>query len=270
MSMKIICAVKFVPDLDSVVPGVEVNRLSSRNILLNPDDVCALAFALRVKAGDPDCRIEVVTLGDRAVQPHIEDLLRLGVDRGTLISDPLPNGGNAGEYAGGDAFFTGEVLGRYIATRPFDCLLTGSCSLDGGTSQVPALLAEILGLDHMLGIARIDPHRFDATRAVFEVGDDNAVTTYEMAMPGVLSLTREISCKLPYIKLEDMRRDVSDRLTVLTGRDLGGTETGKPGSQTQVVRTYPKINEKRNGQILGTDEQGITAVFDFLKEKGFL
>ena len=270
MVMKIICAVKFVPDVDSIVCDVENNAFDnigagkSVRMILNPDDACALAFALQVKAENPECFIEVVSMGPAAVLPHMEDLLRLQVDRGTLICDPV--------FDGSDTFVISEVLGRYISTRPFDCLLTGCCSLDGGSSHVPVQLAETLDLDQMLGILRIDPHRFDSTRAIFEVADEESVTTYEMAMPCVLSLTRESDYKLPYVKLTDMQRDVSDELVIITNRDLGFAEpeVGSAGSLINVVKAYPQTYEKRNRHIVRNDEEGITYVLDFLKQRGFL
>ncbi len=270
--MKIICIVKFVPDVESIVGNEKNNTLTGnttrtgKNIrmILNPDDACALAFALGVKAGDPECVVEVVSMGPAAVRPHMEDLLRLEVDRGTLISDPV--------FEGSDSFVTSEVLGRYLATRSFDCLLTGSISLDGGTSHVPVQLAETLGLDQMLGIIRIDPHRFDCTRAVFEVADEKTVTTYEVAMPCVLSLTSESGYKLPYIRLKNLQQDVSNELTIITNKDLcfSKTEVGQTGSLIKTVKTCPKTYEKKDKHIVGNDEDGIAYVFDFLKQRGFL
>lgn len=265
--MKIICVVKFVPDVDSIVCDADTNTMSGKNarMILNPDDVCAVAYALRVKAGNPDCVVEVVSMGPPSVRPHMEDLLRLAVDRGTLISDPV--------FEGSDTLVTSAVLARYIATRPFDCLLTGSRSLDGGTAHVPVQLAETLGLDQMLGIIRIDPHQCDSSRAVFDVADEKAISTYEMAMPCVLSVTRESGYKLPYVRLTDMRRDVSDELVIITNQDLGFSETevGTAGSLTTVVNRSPKTyGKKKDRHIVGNDEAGISYVFDYLKRNGFL
>lgn len=264
--MKIICVVEFVPDVDSIVCDVETDTLTDKNVrmILKPDDVCALAFALKVKAVVPDCFVEVVSMGPPSVRPHMEDLLRLAVDRGTLISDPV--------FDGGDAFATSKVLGRYIITRPFDCLLTGTHSHAGDIAQVPVQLSEILDLNQMMGIIDIDPHEFDTTRAVFDVEDEKTVTTCEMAMPCVLSLTRESGYKLPYPRLTDMRRDVSDELVILTNQDLGfsDTEVGPAGSLTKVVKTYPRTYEEKDRHVVENDEEGISYVFNFLKQKGFL
>lgn len=268
--MKIICAVKFVPDADSVAINVDNPSGDSKirpgrhhRMILNPDDACALAFALQVKAGNPGCRVEVVSAGPRSVRPHMEDLLRLAVDRGTLICDPVFDS---------DSSAAGEALARYIANRPCDCILTGSHSQDGGSASVPAHLAEAMDLDHMLGITRVDPDRFDTRRAVVEVTYDTQITTYEMAMPCVLSLTRESGYKLPYIKLTDMRRDVSDVLTVICAEEPGVSHDEKrsAGSVTRVVNIYPKTYDEKKQHIVQNDEAGITRVFEFLKAEGFL
>jgi electron transfer flavoprotein beta subunit len=253
--MNLICAVKFVPDPDRLTAG-------SRGLILNPDDACALAFALAVKSGDPGVTVEAVTLGPLSVRPHMEDLLRLAVDRGTLIRDS--------GLEDSDAFVTSRVLGRYIAGRACDCVLTGSHSLDRGSAQVPVQIAESLGLDQMTGVIRIDPDRFDRTRAVFQAVDETGVTTWEMAMPGVLSLTRESGYKLPYPALTDLRRDVSEELNILTSRDLGFSvnEVGRAGARTRVAASIPVTYREKDPKIVGLDDDGITRVVAFLKKKG--
>lgn len=264
--MKIICVVKFVPDVDNVVHDDENNIISGNNtrMILNPDDACALAFALKIKAADPENHVEVVSMGSTSIRPHMEDLLRLEIDRAVSITDPV--------FDHRDSFATGEILGKYLVTRPFDCLLTGCSSLDGGSSQVPAHLAETFDLDHMMGVVWVDPHNFDSRRAIFKVADENGLATYEVAMPCALSITRESAYTLPYIKLKDMQRDVSDELIIITNKDLclSETELGSAGSLTNSVRTYLQTLKTKNRRIVSNDEEGILYVFDFLKQKGFL
>jgi len=132
--MRLICLVKFVPDVDSYQYDFENNALirEKARLQLNPDDVCAVAFALRVKAAHPDTMIEVVTMAPSVVTPHLADLLRIGVDRGTLISDRI--------FAGSDTYATATILARYLATRDFDAILSGTHAIDGDTSHIPAQL----------------------------------------------------------------------------------------------------------------------------------
>ena len=264
--MNIICVVKFVPDVDSFAYDYENNTLIRENIrmILNPDDACALACALKVKAGQADCSIEVVTMGPESVRPHMEDLLRLDTDRGTMISDPA--------YRGSDTYVTSKILARYLSTRQFDAILTGSHALDGDTSHVPAQIGEELGLEQMSGITMVDPEGFDEGRAVFEVEYERSVVTWEMAMPGILSLDRESSYKLPYVKYADFQKDVSDKLRFIDNQELGFApgEIGSEGSLTQVARTYTQSFDTRDRNLVQNDAAGIEEVFNFLLEKGFL
>jgi len=264
--MRIVCVVKFVPDVDSFEFDFENNTLIRQNVrmILNPDDACALAFALKVKAGAPSCSIEVVSMAPRSVLPIMQDLCRLPVDQGVLIADSV--------LAGSDTHVTSEVLAAYLGSVDFDCILTGSRSLDGDTSHVPAQVAECLDLEQMSNIIRIDPEQFTGDRAVFEVDEGESLVTYEAALPAVLSLTRESGYRLPYPKYEDLQRDVSSKLEFITARDLGfsGESAGLKGSLTKVVKTYDKVFQKREKTVVGVDEEGIEFVFSFLKEGGFL
>ncbi len=233
-------------------------------MVLNPDDVCALSFAFKVKERHPDSQIQVVSMGPTTVVPHMHDLLRIPVDKGTLISDPL--------FAGSDTYATSEVLGSYLKTQSFDCILSGSRSLDGATSQVPPQIAEILSLDHMLDISEIDVEKISPTEAVFSVEGERETTTWSMQLPGVLSLGRSSTCKLPYPSYADLQRDVSDKLTILTNKELGldPSHVGLEGSLTKVVNTYDANSRRRAKTVVETNEEGIEFVFSYLKDRGFV
>ena len=264
--MKLICLMKFVPDVDSFKYDYENGLLIRENVRLqmNPDDVCAVAFALKVKALHPDTFIEVVTMAPANVTPHMKDLIRIGVDRGTIISDRL--------YAGSDTFTTTTVLARYIMQREYDTILTGTHAIDGDTSHIPSQLGASLGINQMSGILRMDESRFCQSSAVFDVETDEEVTTYEMALPAIFSLTRDSKYKLPYASRKDFERDVSDQLTIITNHDLQfhEDEVGLSGSKTKVLQTHTKEFDQKNRVVVGVDSEGIDYVYNFLKGKGFI
>lgn len=56
---------------------------------MNPDDASALSFALKLKANNHDVDLEILSMGPTNVNPKIKELLRLGIDQATLISDSL-------------------------------------------------------------------------------------------------------------------------------------------------------------------------------------
>ena len=264
--MKLICLVKFVPDVDSFKYDYQTNALIRENVRLqlNPDDVCAVAFALKVKATHPETSIEVVTMAPATVTPHMEDLLRIGVNHGTILSDRA--------FAGSDTYATTMVLARYLASRPCDAILTGTHAIDGDTSHIPSQLGACLDLNQMSGIVRIDEQRFNSASAVFDVETENETTTYEMALPAILSLTRDSKYKLPYPRRIDLERDVSENLSIITNEDLSfaADEVGLNGSKTRVVQTYTKEFDKKGRIVVKADDEGVDFVYKFLKEKGFI
>lgn len=264
--MNIICLLKFVPDVDSFRYDYESSTLIRENVRLqmNPDDVCAVAFALKAKAARPGTSVEVVTMAPATVTPQMEDLLRIGVDRGTILSDRL--------YAGSDTFATATILASYLNQRAYDVILSGTHAIDGDTSHIPPQVADCLDLNQMSGIVRIDEHRFGPESAVFDVETEDTSATYEMTLPAVLSLTRESQYKLPYASRKDLERDVSDRLHILSNRELtlAVDRIGLAGSKTRVVRTDTKEFDQKKRTVVGTDDAGIDIVYRFLKDKGYI
>lgn len=264
--LRIVCLVKFVPDVDGFSHDYEHNQLNrnNRRMIVNPDDACAVAFALQVKRLRPTTYVEVITMAPRSVRPQLLDLLRLQVDAGIMITD--------GEFAGSDTYATTTILEAFLKDRFFDCLLTGTRSLDGATSHVPAQLAESLGLDHMQDIIGIDLDTFGHERAIFTIDEEQETATYQMAMPGILSLTRASGYKLPYIAYEDFEKDVSPKLSVVTNQELQcpPSAIGLAGSKTLVVETAVQEQQKRNHRIVHADEDGIDFVYSFLKRGGYV
>lgn len=264
--MRIICVVKFVPDVDSFSYDHDRHALIRENsqMTINPDDACAIGFALKMKKAKPNTFIEVLTMAPKSVIPLVEDILRVGVDLGTVISDRL--------YAGSDTWVTSRILGRYLSSANYDCILTGSHAVDGDTSHVPSQISELLGLNQISCISRVEEARFNDSSAVVDVEDDRSVTSYELDMPAVLSFTRKSDYRLPYVRYKNMKMNVTNRLNRLSNTDLGfeKEEVGLKGSLTKVVQAYTKKYQEREKIVVGTDPKGINTVFNFLKEKKFI
>ncbi|MDF3000300.1 MAG: Electron transfer flavoprotein alpha/beta-subunit [Bacillota bacterium] len=264
--MKIICLIKFVPDVENFKYDYERNVLIRENVrmILNPDDACSVAFVLKIKEQHPDTVIELVTMAPQSIIPQLEDLLRLGVDHASLISDKA--------YVGSDTYVTSRILGRYLSEATFDCILTGTHTLDGDTSHVPAQIAELLGLSQLSNVVEIDEAAFCHESAVVMVDEELSYGKYEIPLPAVISLRKDRKYKLPYIKYAELSRDVKDRIQIIDNAQLGlATEQiGIGGSLTQISSTFVKSMEKKERRIVRNDEEGIDLVYSFLKERGFV
>ena len=264
--MRLTCVIKFVPDVDNFNYDFGTNTLIRGNsrLILNPDDACAIALALKVKDINPDTFIEAVTMAPLNVISHMEDLLRVGVDKGTLLTDTA--------FAGSDTYATSKIISKYLSSQTFDWILTGTHAVDGDTAHIPAQLGEWLNLNQLSSIVSVDTDQFSEKIARVDVDHDNSLATYEIDGPAILSITRESGYKLPFIKRGDMNKDVKAALCLLNKDKLGlyESEVGQRGSLTQVVRTYTKQYEKKDRLLVKADEAGAETVVCFLKEKGFL
>jgi len=264
--MKIVCLVKFVPDVEEFKYDDQRQVLVRENVnqILNPDDACALAYALMVKRSHPETVIEVVTMAPSTVKGDLEDLIRRNIDQATLISDK--------RFGGSDTFATSLILGRYLQQTTFDVVLTGTHSLDGDTSQVPSQLGQLCGLPQMSHIVAIESDSFLSGRPVVEVDLESRLLTFAIALPAILSLHKDSAYKLPYVSYQDLNKDVSARIRVVTHRDLGLNtgEVGLVGSRTRVKRSFVKTLASKKRVLVKNDDEGIETVYGYLKDHGLL
>ena len=264
--MKILCLVKLVPDVENFRYDFEKNVLVRENVhqVLNPEDATALTAALAVREEFPGIRIETVTMAPRSAIAHLEDLVRRGVDRATLISDPL--------FVGSDTYGTSRILSRYIETQSYDAIFTGTHSLDGGTAHVPAQIAQMLDLPQMSQIVEIDGDSFGNGFAVIDVDSEDAVCTFEIDLPAVLSFAYSTKRKLPYISYENLHQEVRDRVHIVTNEALGFErhEVGLEGSLTRVTGVEIQTFARKDTLFVLPDDEGIEQVYAFLVRKGFI
>lgn len=264
--MTILCLVKPVPDVDQFRYDRARNVLVRENVrlILNPEDATATAAALEIRRAVPGVRVETLSMAPRAALTHLEDLVRRGIDRATLITDP--------RCAGSDTSVTSRVLAHHLATQHYDAVFCGTQTLDGGTDQVPAQLAEHLGLRLMTGISSLVELDLRERQAVVDVDTEAALMRFSIALPAVLGFQYDPRRKLPPIRFEDVYRDVSGQVAVLGAGELGmdESELGLRGSLTQVRRLEADALEAKDPLRLRADPEGIDHVLRWLEQEGFL
>jgi electron transfer flavoprotein beta subunit len=156
--------------------------------------------------------------------------------------------------------------------RDFDCIFCGTRSLDAGTGQVPAQLAEALGLPLMVGVSNLVELTPQEGQAVVDVDGESAMLRFSVPLPAVLGFQYNPKRKLPYIRLKDLNRDVSGLITVLGNDKLGmdEAELGLKGSLTQVRSLKANALDAKEPLLLQVDQDGIETVYQWLAQKGFL
>ncbi len=255
-----------VPDVENFKYDYDKNVLVRENVhlVLNPEDASALAVALKLREEVPNTIVETVCMAPRGVMPHLEDLIRRGVDRVTLIADS--------RYVGSDTFVTSRILGRFIEQKSFDWIFSGTHTLDGGTAHVPAQIAELLDLPHMANIIEIERSGLAEGYVEALVDSEDALYRFELRSPALLSFQYSTKIKLPYIKYENISLDVSDRIELVSNDDLGLDEAGLglKGSLTKVAKVEVKKLDRKDTRFLRPDEEGIDAVMQVLRQQGLV
>jgi electron transfer flavoprotein beta subunit len=153
------------PDLHAVVcvkvvPKPEEIRVDpkTRTLLregarseINPPDMNALEMALTVK---DRCggRVSLLSMGPPFFEPHLRAGLAMGADDIVLLSDRA--------FAGADTLATTYTLAQGIRRiGDVDLVFCGEESSDGATGQVPAGLAEWLGISQLTLLTEIEIDR---------------------------------------------------------------------------------------------------------------
>ncbi len=264
--MKIVCLVKVVPNVEDMHYSEETHTLvrDRSKQMLNPDDVAAVALALKLKAKHPKLEIELLTMGPQVVASVFRDLLRMGCDRATILSDK--------SFSGSDSFATSQVLATYIKAEAAALILSGTQALDGDTGHIPFQVAEWLGIPALAGITSLEEDSLFSMEGRVCCQEEEQILDFAIALPAVLGLSRESGYKLPYMRYEALQASVDERIFFLGAKDLGLSvdQVGSQGSLTKVEKTFVQAQGKGAHRILPCTPEGVEEVYQYLCKGRFV
>lgn len=259
---RIIVCIKGVPRPESVKVDPETHTLKreSAELILNPNDRCALEMAMRLKE-TYGAEVVVITMGPPNVLPLLKEAYGLGADRVILLSDRA--------FAGADTLATSRVLAKAIERlSPFSVILMGLKSLDGETAQVPPETAAILGIPSVINVKKIS---FEEGRGIVLRESEYGLEELEIELPFLVSLHP----KMDYFRPPSLKRLLKARdlePEVMTNRELGLPEDwlGLKGSPTQVEGVFEKKFLERGEVWEGSPKELAEKLLNLLRDKGFL
>ena len=221
--MRIAVLVKQIPA--PVEFRMQDGRLVRDGVPLEVNAYCRRANAKAVELAGPDGEVVVFTMGPPAAADALREMIACGADRGVHLCDPA--------FAGSDTLATAVALGAAIRREgPFDLVLAGLNSLDSDTGQVPAEMAELLGLPFAAGVRDLEVVGGSFTA---RLETDDGHRTVEGELPAALS-TAERLCAPSKAPPEACAEVADDRIVRLSAADLdvpAGT-LGARGSPTSV------------------------------------
>ncbi len=240
--------VKQVPDVSRITDNAfdpETGNLMRARLpsVINELDAEALAFAARMRElqGEGGGRLVVLTMGPPMAEEVLRYCLARGADEAVLLTDRL--------LGGADTYATANPLAHAIRRIRHEILggsddlyvVAGMQSVDGDTAQVPAQVAEELGVPcvaYATGVDRVGD-RFRFTRIV--AGGRQVVMPRRL--PAVITVASYAYALYPTVA--GTRRARRAPVIRWGAGDVQATAIGTRGSKTWVIRVFPPPKTNR-------------------------
>ena len=258
--LRIATLVKQIPKFEEMRLGDD-GRLVRDGVELHMNDYCRRAVRTGcdlAEATGGTCT--AITLGPPEAHTVLREAILCGCAGGLHVSDPA--------FAGSDTLATARALaGALEAHGPWDLVLCGRNSVDADTGQVPAQVAELLGLPFLSGVRELDLVK--GTVRVLLEHDDEWVRA-EVDLPAVLSCAERL-CDPCKIKEPEAWATVDARLlTSITAAEIGPGLWGQAGSPTSVGKVRVLEVPRTGERLEGAGVEQVDRVVEVLRDRGAL
>jgi electron transfer flavoprotein beta subunit len=147
--MKILVCICPVPDTTTKIAFGDNNTTFSTagvTFIINPyDEWYSLVRALELKESDPSTTIHLITVGKADAEPVIRKALALGGDEAIRI-----------DTDSNDPYVVAGQIAAFAAGQGYDLVLCGKESIDYNNGAVGAMLAELLDMNYLGFVSRVD------------------------------------------------------------------------------------------------------------------
>ncbi len=266
--MKIVVCVKQVPEADKVAIDPETGTLIRDGVasILNPFCEYALDEAVKLKQSlaDEDVEVIAISMGPPQAKMALYRCLELGADKAYLLSDR--------KFAGSDVWATSTAIKEGIKNiaPDYDLIITGKQAIDGDTAQVPAEVAEQLGIPQITyGLET----KVENKKIIVKRETERGYQWVEARLPALVTMSRGAPIRR-MASIKDLIESRSKTMEVRSADDLGVDENqvGLKASPTQVDKIFPPKSKKGGEIIDGTKNPSEAAqkIYELLIERKFL
>jgi len=246
-----IVLVKQVPDVSQITDNAfdpETGTLVRARLasVINELDAQALAFANLMKkiSRDDKARIIALTMGPPMAEEVLRYSLARAADRVVLLTDRALGGADTWATANPLAHAIRKITKELLKCGDDYLVVSGMQSVDGDTAQVPAQIAEELGLPCIAYVtgAEYKNKRFEFTRIIS--GGSQTVATKKL--PVVVTVAKY---EYPLFATFGRTRWANKTDLIQWGADaIKATHIGAKGSKTAVIRVFPPGKSTRKCQ----------------------
>ena len=225
--MNIGVCLKQVPASDSRIKiagpdsGVDASDLKME---INPYDEFALEEALKLKDAKVAKKVVVFTVGGADAEGRIRDALARGADAAVRLDDPA--------FEGSDSLGIARILAAAAKAEGVGLLLAGKQAIDDDNSQVPAMIAEILGWPQVTVVDNLEVSG-DSFKAWRQSGG-GVRDVVAGSLPAVISADKGMNTPR-YAKLRGIMMAKRKKIPVKGAADLG-LDAGSVGAAGAKVK----------------------------------
>ena len=210
--MNIVVLMKQVPDTESVIElsdsGTAIEPEEIKWVI-NPYDEYSLEEALLIRERREDVKVIALTAGDKEADQSLKIAYALGVDEGIRIDTT--------ELSALDPVNVAGILSAALKKEGFDLLLAGLRAVDDVHYQVPAMIAEELGLPLLPCVIE---EQISGDTIVCRQQVEGGSNRVEARLPAVLTTQKGIN-EPRYPNMRAIMKARKRPVTVLTLSDIG-------------------------------------------------
>lgn len=263
--MHILVCMKQVVDLEKIRIKADTREpvLDGLPVRFGDFEKNALEEAVRIREQRGDVKVTAVAVGSAKLSKTIKEALAIGADEAIILTDPA--------FAGSDTAGSARTLAKVAAkVADYDLILMGAGSTDDYSGQMPARVAELLGLPQVTYVRELDVlEDGQHIRAVRDLED--ALEVVEVALPAVVSVLSEINePRLP--PLTAILR-AGRKPTHTWGPDDIGLDPGDVGASASTIEVLSNLapaQDRKRVLFEGDADTAVQALLEALEHEGVL
>ncbi len=222
--MRIYVCIKQVPDTETRIKiSEDKSNIDENGIkwVISPYDEYAIEAAVQFKEKNPETKVTLITLGPKArTISSARTGMAMGADDTILIDSDFQL----------DPLTTAKALAKTISTEgEYKAIFTGKMAIDGSSSAVSAMLAELLSIPHVNVVSslvtegdtwKLTRNIEGGTKQTFEVktpllmGATKGLNKPRFAsLPGIMKAKKKPVKEIPISELGISEADVRIKLT---------------------------------------------------------
>lgn len=256
--MNVYVFIKRVPDTES---KIRIDHASNRvleeglSFIMSPYDEYAVEEALRLREAQGG-QVTLFSVGTEEAVPILKKGLAMGAEEAFLLKDETSE-----TY---DGLRTAKIIARALKEKftDYGLLLFGKQSMGADNSQVPSMVAELLGLPQVSVVTKLE---ITGEKGTAQREIEGASEKVSFSLPAVISAQKGLN-EPRYETLKGIMMAKKKDIPIVTLQDLG-LSAGDVASQLELVQ-LSSPPERKAGTVI-EDEPAAAArrLVEFLRQE---